>query len=417
MKKKLLCLVLALCCLASCALADQALTPGDTDLPEEKAVALAKAEFQTRFGLTEEQMGWFRWEAALWEGQYYHEIADESKTPERVWDVYFSYDRQENTVYHDMAADFLSQGICMDSQTGAFVEDDLPTDDIFAGRLAAHLAHLSDETYMTSRDKAFQAARDQLQDDSGMTDAEISALIATVYLSEPGKGDGPQADVDWSKAQWHVYFESGSAFAAVTVQADTLEVIADAEYLQQAESMSSAVQQGREQQELMEKQIEAMNRWEAEKGAVITWSYEDRAAFYAENGFSFDAYATLQDSWLLPEADDIGYDAALQAAREALQAHGGMDAATLDALNVSAAFGQMSFAEDWGNSWSFTFWQPGADGTEDYAPCSAFVSASGTAYYVGVNLVNADRTVDRDISWFLGTDGTETVYDGTEGNG
>ena len=56
MKKMLLCLVLALCCLVTGALADQALTPTDTDLPEAKAVEIAKAEFQKRFGLSDEQM-------------------------------------------------------------------------------------------------------------------------------------------------------------------------------------------------------------------------------------------------------------------------------------------------------------------------------------------------------------------------
>ena len=406
MKKMLLCLVLALCCLATGALADQALTPTDTDLPEDKAVEIAKAEFQKRFGLTDEQLTWFTWDAALWDGDYFHEVADETKTPQRVWDVYFSYNRPENTVYHDSAADYLCQSIYMDAQTGAFVQDDLPTDDIFAQRLTAFLANLSSEAYMTSRDKAFQAARDQLQDESGMTDAEMSGLTASLYLGEPGKGDGPRADLDYSKAVWYVYFQNYSSFVALQVRADTYEVTGGEGYAEQLAWMVSSVQADREEQE----QVDAMNRWEAEKGKVITWSYQDRAAFYAENGFIFNSYACLEGSWLLPEDGDISYDEALKLAKEALIAHGGVSEAALDGLNLSVAFGEMTYPV-WEASWHFTFWKVNAEGTDYLMPYSISVSATGTAYYVGVNDEN------NDMCWYLSPEGEETVAYGSDGNG
>lgn len=406
MKKMLLCLVLALCCLVTGALADQALTPTDTDLPEAKAVEIAKAEFQKRFGLTDEQLTWFSWDAALWDGDYFHEIADETQTPQRVWDVYFSYNRPENTVYHDSAADYLCQSIYMDAQTGAFVQDDLPTDDIFAQRLTAFLANLSSEAYMTSRDKAFQAARDQLQDETGMTDAEMSGLTASLYLGEPGKGDGPRADLDYSKAVWYVYFQNYSSFAALQVRADTYEVTGGEGYAEQLAWMVSSVQADRKEQE----HVDAINRWEAEKGEVITWSYQDKAAFYEENGFIFDRYAQLDGSWLLPEEGDIGYDAAIELAREALAAHGGVNEAALAGLNVSAAFGEMTYPV-WEASWHFTFWKENAEGTDYLMPYSISVSATGTAYYVGVNDEN------NDMCWYLSPEGEETVAYGSEGNG
>lgn len=409
MKKMLLCLVLALCCLVMGALADQALTPTDTDLPEAKAVEIAKAEFQKRFGLSDEQMTWFSWDAALWDGDYFHEIADETQTPQRVWDVYFSYNRPENTVYHDSAADYLCQSIYMDAQTGAFVQDDLPTDDIFAQRLTAFLANLSSEAYMTSRDKAFQAARDQLQDESGMTDAEMPGLTASLYLGEPGKGDGPRADLDYSKAVWYVYFQNYSAFVALQVRADTYEVTGGEGYAEQLAWMVSSVQADREAQETAEKQQEAIARWEAEKGSVTGWSYQDKAAFYTENGFAFDAYGAFGASWLLPENGDIGYDAALKAAKDALMAHAGANEAELDGLDVSAAFGQ---AGEWGNSWSFEFRTPGVE--ENATVYSAYVAADGTAYSAAKYAWQEGESAP---AWYLSLDGEESTYDGSAGNG
>lgn len=410
--KKLLCMVLALCCLVSAALADQWLEPTENDLPQEQAEELAKAEFQRRFALTDEQMGWFSYYASIWEGENYHLIDAPEQVPERIWDVFFTYEPQENTVYMDQAAEYLSVSVYMDSATGAFAEDEHSTDEIFASRLQAHLANLSDEQYLTSRDKAFQAARDQLQDDSGMTDAEMAALTAGVYLTQDGSGDGPLAEIDYSLAVWNVYFQNNyfGLFVSLEVPAATLEPTVTEDYQQALSAMVDAVQQEREQQEQEEQHIEAMNRWEAEKGDVIFWSYEDRAAFYAENGFAFNAYCELNYSWLLPEEDEIGYDAALALAREALAAHAGADDAALEGLSISASFGQMNDSE-WGNTWSFEFWKMNADGTDYDVPYCAYVSASGEAYFVNANVEGSEN------SWYKDTDGEEFVYNDAEGNG
>ena len=139
------------------------------------------------------------------------------------------------------------------------------------------------------------------------------------------------------------------------------------------------------------------------------WSYQDKAAFYTENGFAFDAYGAFGASWLLPEDGDIGYDAALKAAKDALMAHAGANEAELDGLDVSAAFGQ---AGEWGNSWSFEFRTPGVE--ENATVYSAYVAADGTAYSAAKYAWQEGESAP---AWYLSPDGEESTYDGSDGNG
>lgn len=140
---------------------------------------------------------------------------------------------------------------------------------------------------------------------------------------------------------------------------------------------------------------QSTRQWEQEKGDWRFWSYEDKAAFYAEYQAAPYGRANSSRTLQLPEENDLSYAQALATARQAVAAQLGASIEELDTLRLRVDFqGHYLYSADadYTNVWFFQF----IDG-EQLVPLYEAVIQSPSGVVLSVSI--PDESAENPAVW------------------